>query len=64
MRKLPDQKGFQVLPRRWMVERTFREMTRWRRLVRDYEKLINVSDAMIHLSMAAPLLRRIAHPDP
>ena len=39
-------------------------MTRWRRLVRDYEKLIDVSDAMIHLSMGALLLRCIAHPEP
>ena len=64
VRKLPDQKGFQVLPRRWVVERTFGWMTRWRRLVRDYEKRLDVSDAMIHLSMGALLLRRVAHPDP
>jgi putative transposase len=38
VRKLPDQVGFQVLPRRWVVERTFGWMTRWRRLMRDYEK--------------------------
>ena len=63
VRKLPDQKGFQVLPWGWVVERTFGWMTRWRRLVRDYEKLIDVSDAMIHLSMGSLLLRRIAHPD-
>ena len=64
VRKLPDQKGFQVLPRRWVVERTFGWMTRWRRLVRDYEVRMDVSDAMIHLSMGALLLRRVAHPDP
>ena len=64
VRKLPDQKGFQVLPRRWVVERTFGWMTRWRRLVRDYEKRLDVSDAMIHLGMGALLLRRVAHPDP
>jgi putative transposase len=29
--------GFEVIPRRWVVERTFGWMTRWRRLVRDYE---------------------------
>ena len=63
VRKLPDQKGFQVLPRRWVVERTFGWMTRWRRLVRDYEVRLDVSDAMIHLSMGALLLRRVAHPD-
>jgi putative transposase len=62
VRKLPDQKGFQVLPRRWVVERTFGWLMRWRRLVRDYEACMDVSDAMIHLSMGALLLRRVAHP--
>lgn len=60
--KLPDQRGFQVLPRRWVVERTFDWMTRWRRLVRDYGVLLDVSGAMIHVSMGALLLRRLAHP--
>ncbi|WP_424137039.1 IS5 family transposase [Roseomonas chloroacetimidivorans] len=64
VRKLPDQTGFQVLPRRWVVERSFGWMTRWRRLVRDYEVRLDVSDAMIHLSMGALLLRRVAHPNP
>ncbi len=64
VRTLPDQRGLQVLPRRWVVERTFGWMTRWRRLVRDYEVRLDVSDAMIHLSMGALLLRRVAHPDP
>ena len=63
VRKLPDQKGFQVLPRRWVVERSFGWMTRWRRLVRDYEMRLDVSGAMIHLSMGALLLRRVAHPN-
>ena len=62
VRKLPDQVGFQVLPRRWVVERTFGWMTRWRRLVRDYERRLDVSEAMIRVSMGALLLRRIAHP--
>ena len=62
VRKLADQKGFQVLPRRWVVERTFGWMTRWRRLVRDYEVRLDVSDAMIDLGMGALLLRRVAHP--
>lgn len=43
--KLPGQVGFQVLPRRWVVERTFGWMTRWRRLMRDYEKRLDVSRA-------------------
>lgn len=34
----------------------------WRRLVRDYEGRCDVSEAMIHLSMGALLIRRLAHP--
>jgi len=62
VRKLPNQKGFQALPRRWVVERTFGSMTRWRRLVRDYEKRLDVSGAMIDIAMGSLLLRRISHP--
>src|SRR5918995_1404653 len=62
VRKLAGQQGFQVLPRRWVVERTFGWMTRWRRLVRDYERRCDVSEAMIHIGMGALLIRRIAHP--
>src|ERR1700727_1313508 len=39
-------KGFEVIPRRWVVERTFAWMTRWRRLVRDYEERIDCSEAI------------------
>ena len=53
--------GFEVLPRRWVVERTFAWMTRWRRLVRDYEERIECSEAMIHVALGSLLLRRIAH---
>src|SRR5712672_1817171 len=54
-------KGFEVLPRRWVVERTFGWMIRWRRLVRDYEERIDCSQAMIHVALGSLLLRRIAH---
>ena len=59
IRRSDDVSGFHVLPRRWVVERTFGWMTRWRRLVRDYEKRLDVSEAMIHLAMASNLLRRL-----
>ena len=62
VRKLPDQPGFQPLPRRWVVERTFGWMMRWRRLVRDYEERCDVSEAMIGVAMSSLMLRRIAHP--
>ena len=61
IRRIDGQKGFEVLPRRWVVERTFGWMTRWRRLVRDYEKRIDVSTAMIYVAMGSLLWRRIAH---
>ena len=61
VRKLAGQQGFQPLPRRWVVERTFGWMTRWRRLVRDHERRCDVSEAMIHLSMGSLLLRRVSH---
>ena len=44
-----------------VVERTFAWMTRWRRLVRDYEERIDCSEAMIHVALGSVLLRRIAH---
>ena len=54
--------GFKVLPRRWVVERTFGWLTRYRRLVRDYEARLDVSEAMIYAGMSSSLLRRITHP--
>lgn len=62
IRRSDQQKGFAVLPRRWVVERTFGWMTRWRRLVRDYEQRIDVSQAMILVAMGGNLLRRTTHP--
>lgn len=62
VRQLAGQQGFQPFPRRWIVERTFGWMMRWRRLVRDHEQRCDVSEAMIHVSMGALLLRRTAHP--
>lgn len=54
--------GFHVLPRRWVVERSFGWLTRYRRLVRDYEARIDVSEAIIYTAMTNSVLRRIAHP--
>ena len=44
-----------------MVERTFGWMTRWRRLVRDYEQRWTSSEAFIHIAMGSLLLRRITN---
>jgi transposase len=62
VRRHEEQVGFAVLPRRWVVERTFGWMVRWRRLVRDYERRTDVSEAMVYIAMGGLLLRRIAHP--
>jgi putative transposase len=58
--KLKDQKGFQVLPKRWVIERTFAWLTRHRRLARDYERLAQSSEAFIYLAMIRLGLRRLA----
>lgn len=53
-------KGFAVLPRRWIVERTFGWLMRHRRLVRDYERTHASAEAWIHLAMIRIQLRRLA----
>ena len=55
-----DQKGFVVLPRRWVVERTFAWMTQCRRLGKDYEVLVQRSQAMIYIAMTRLMIRRLA----
>ena len=51
VKRVEAESGFEAVPRRWVVERTFGWMPRWRRLVRDCEARIDVAEAMIHLSM-------------
>jgi putative transposase len=53
-------KGFIVLPKRWIVERTFAWLYRYRRLSKDYEYLTNTSEAMIYVAMIHIMVRRIA----
>lgn len=60
--KLAEQKGFQVLPKRWVIERTFAWITRNRRLARDYERLAQSSEAFIYVAMIRLGLRRLARP--
>lgn len=53
-------KGFVLLPKRWVVERTFSWFGRWRRLSRDYEHRTESSEAMIHIASIGRMLRRLA----
>lgn len=55
-----DVQGFVVLPRRWVVERTFGWLGRCRRLSKDYEEQVASSEAMIHLAMIQLMLKRLA----
>ena len=50
--------AFAVLPRRWVVERTFGWLMKQRRLVRDYERTETSAAAMIHIAMIRIMLRR------
>ena len=59
--KRSDQaKGFVVLPKRWLVERTLSWLTRCRRLVRHYEQYLRTSVAFIRIAMIRLMLRRLA----
>ncbi len=51
--------GFKVLPRRWVVERTFGWLGRYRRLSKDYELLPEVSESMIYAAMVRLMLKRL-----
>ncbi len=53
-------KGFAVLPRRWVVERSFAWIGRYRRLSKDYEALTATSEGMIWAAFGGTLLRRLA----
>lgn len=54
-----DLKGFHVLPRRWVVERTFGWLGRYRRLSKDYEQLPENSEAMILFAMINLMSKRL-----
>jgi len=60
VKRTDDAKGFAVLPRRWVVERTFAWISKFRRCVRDYETLPAHHEAMVHISMIMTMSRRLA----
>lgn len=59
VRRAPHAKGFAVLPKRWLVERTFGWLSHWRRLAKDYEVRTDSSEAMIYLASTKLLLQRL-----
>ena len=58
--KEPNQKGFRVLPRRWVVERTFAWFGRYRRLGKNYERNPACSEGVIYIASIHTMLRRLA----
>ena len=60
VRKLPDQVGFTVLPRRWVVERFFAWINRNRRLAKDFEGTIASATAFVYAASVMLLIRRLA----
>lgn len=56
----PEAKGFEVLPRRWVVERTFGWLNSSRRLSKDYEYLTSHSETMIYMAMIRLMVKRLA----
>jgi putative transposase len=55
----PDAEGWVKLPKRWVVERTFAWLGRYRRLSKDYEKLTETSAAMVQVCATHQMLRRL-----
>ena len=60
VRRDPGVKGFEVLPKRWIVERTLSWLRRNRRLARDFENLVRTAEAFVTLAMIKIMLRRLA----
>jgi putative transposase len=59
VKRSDDVKGFKVLPRRWVVERTFGWFNRFRRLSKNFEYLLLISESVMYISMIAILLNRV-----
>jgi len=60
--KLPEaRKGFMLLPRRWVVERSFGWMARLRHLARDYERLASTLEGLHYVAFSMLMLHNAAH---
>jgi putative transposase len=60
VRKEPGQRTFVVQPKRWIVERTFGWLNRYRRLSKDYERTTQSSVALVYVAMIHVMIRRLA----
>ena len=60
IKRSDDTSGFKVLPKRWVVERTFGWLMQHRRLARDYERTESSAEAWVYLAMIRIQLRRLA----
>jgi transposase len=58
--RLMPPRGFKVLPRRWVVERTFSWLDQNRRMSKDYERLCATAEAFIYVAMTRLMVRRLA----
>lgn len=59
VKRSDDVQGFEVLPHRWIVERTFGWLSKYRRLTRDYEETSASSEAWIRIAMIHLMARRL-----
>ena len=62
--KRSDMRRFVVLPKRWIVERTFAWISRNRRLARDFERYATTVAAFVRLAMIRLMLKRLTRPSP
>ncbi len=58
--RLMPPRGFRVLPRRWVVERTFAWISHNRRMAKDYERLCATGEAFVYAAMSRLMVRRLA----
>ena len=59
VRRRPDSHQFEVLPRRWVVERMLAWLSRCRRLSKDYEELPETGETWVHIAMVHLMLKRL-----
>jgi putative transposase len=58
--RLMPPRGFRLLPRRWVVERTFAWLSQNRRMSKDYERLCATGEAFVYVAMTRLMVRRLA----